>query len=164
MPLHAIGSATISFGLVSVPVKLFATSESRATISFNLLHKECGSRLKQQYLCPKDGKQVPKEDMAKGYEFTKGQYVVFSPDELKALEEKATNSIDIAEFVPLGAVERIYLDRAYYLSPDKGGERAYRLLVEALKDTGRAGLGQYAVRSRWARARSRTRSWPWPGS
>lgn len=146
MPLHAIGSATISFGLVSVPVKLFATSESRATISFNLLHKECGSRLKQQYLCPKDGKQVPKEDMAKGYEFTKGQYVVFTPDELKALEEKATNSIDIAEFVPLGAVERIYLDRAYYLSPDKGGERAYRLLVEALKDTGRAGLGQYAVR------------------
>ena len=84
--------------------------------------------------------------MVKGYEFSKGQYVTFSPEELKALEEKATNAVDIVAFVPLAAVERIYLDRAYYLGPDKGGERAYRLLVESLKETGRAALGQYAVR------------------
>ena len=146
MPVHALGSATISFGLVSVPVKLYSSSESRASISFNWLHQKCGSRLKQQYVCPKDAEQVPKDQMVKGYEFSKGQYVTFSPEELKALEEKATNAIDIAEFVPLSAVDRIWLDKAYFLGPDKGGERAYRLLVEALKETGRAALGQYAVR------------------
>src|SRR5512139_123971 len=146
MPVHALGSATISFGLVSVPVKLYSSSESRASISFNWLHQKCGSRLKQQYVCPKEGEQVPKDQMVKGYEFSKGQYVTFTPEELKALEEKATNSIDIAEFVPLSAVDRIWLDKTYFLGPDKGGERAYRLLVEALKETGRAALGQYAVR------------------
>ena len=146
MPAHAIGSATISFGLVSVPIKLYSTSESRASISFNWLHKKCGSRLKQQYWCPKDEEKVDKDEMVKGYEFSKGQYVTFTPEELKALEEKATNAVDIVAFVPLAEVERIYLDRAYYLGPDKGGDRAYRLLVEALKETGRAALGQYAVR------------------
>jgi len=146
MPAHAIGSATISFGLVSVPIKLYSTSESRASISFNWLHKKCGSRLKQQYFCPKDEEKVDKDEMVKGYEFTKGQYVTFTPEELKALEEKATNAVDIVAFIPLAAVERIYLDRAYFLGPDKGGDRAYRLLVESLKETGRAALGQYAVR------------------
>jgi DNA end-binding protein Ku len=146
MTARSIGSATISFGLVSVPVSVYSASESAAKISFNMLHKKCGSRLKQQYVCSKDGELVEKDDMAKGYEFAKGQYVLFSPEELKALEEKATNSIDIAEFVPLPKVERIYLDKVYYLGPDKGGERAYRLLSEALKETGRAALGQYAAR------------------
>jgi DNA end-binding protein Ku len=146
MPAHAIGSATISFGLVSVPIKLYSTAESRASVSFNWLHKKCGSRLKQQYWCPKDEEKVDKDEMVKGYEFSKGQYVTFTPEELKALEEKATNAVDIVAFVPLSEVERIYLDRAYYLGPDKGGDRAYRLLVEALKETGRAALGQYAVR------------------
>src|SRR5262245_3974924 len=146
MPAHAIGSATISFGLVSVPIKLYSTAESRASVSFNWLHKKCGSRLKQQYWCPKDEEKVEKDEMMKGYEFSKGQYVTFTPEELKALEEKATNAVDIVSFVPLSAVERIYLDRAYYLGPDKGGDRAYRLLVEALKETKRAALGQYAVR------------------
>jgi len=146
MSAHAIGSATISFGLVSVPIKLYSSSESRARISFNWLHEKCGSRLKQQYVCPKDEEKVEKDGMVKGYEFSKGQYVRFTPDELKALEEKATNSIDINEFVPLSEVDRLYLDRTYYLGPDKGGERAYRLLARALRETGRAALGQYAVR------------------
>ena len=146
MPPHALGSATISFGLVSVPIKLFSTSESKSTVSFNWLHTKCGSRLKQQYWCPKEEVVVTKDEMIKGYEFSKGQYVTFAPEELKALDEKATNSIDISEFVPLAAVDRIYLERAYFLGPDKGGERAYRLLLEALKETGRAALGQYAVR------------------
>lgn len=146
MPLHSVGSATISFGLVSVPVRLYSSYESRVSVSFNWLHQACGSRLKQQYVCPKDGEIVPRDGMVKGYEFSKGQYVTFTAEELKALEEKATNSIDIAEFVPLAAVDRVYLDRTYFLGPDKGGERAYRLLVEALTDTGRAALGQYAVR------------------
>lgn len=148
MTAHAIGSATISFGLVSVPVKMYSASESSAAIAFNWLHKKCSSRLKQQYVCPQDGDKVEKDDMVKGYEFTKGQYVLFTPEELKALEEKSTGSIDIGEFVKGSQVDRIYLDKVYYLGPDKGGERAYRLLGEALKETGRVALGQYAARGK----------------
>jgi DNA end-binding protein Ku len=146
MPARPIGSATISFGLVSVPVKLYSSAESAATVSFNMVHKACGTRLKQQYICPKESVVVEKDDIAKGYEFSKGQFVLFSPEEIKTLEEKATNSIDITEFVPLAEVDRIYLEKVYYLGPDKGGDRAYRLLGEALKQTGRAALGQYAAR------------------
>jgi len=148
MPPRPIASANISFGLVSVPVSLYSASESSATVSFNMLHKKCGTRLKQQYICPKEDVVVEKDDIAKGYEFSKGQYVTFSPEEIKALDEKATNSIDITEFVPLSAVDRIYLDKIYYLGPDKGGDRAYRLLGEALKTTGRAALGQYSARGK----------------
>lgn len=148
MSARPIASATISFGLVSVPVKLYSASESSGNISFHWLHRECGTRLRQQYICPKDDTVVDRDDMIKGYEFSKGQYVLFTPDEIKALEEKATNSIDVNEFVPLALVDRVYVDRVYYLGPDKGGERAYRLLGEALKDTGRAGLGQYAARGK----------------
>ncbi len=148
MPARSIGSATISFGLVSVPVNLFSTAESSATVSFNMVHKTCGTRLKQQYICPKDNVVVEKDDIAKGYEFAKGQFVLFTPEELKALDEKATNSSDIGEFIPLSEVDRIWLDRAYFLGPDKGGERAYKLLVEALKSSGRAAVGQYAARGK----------------
>jgi DNA end-binding protein Ku len=148
MAPRPISSATISFGLVSVPVSLYSASESSATVSFNMLHKACGTRLKQQYVCPNEGEVVQKDDIAKGYEFAKGKYVIFTPEEIKALDEKATNSIDIAEFVPLSAVDRIYLDRVYYLGPDKGGDRAYRLLGEALKQTGRAAVGQYSARGK----------------
>jgi DNA end-binding protein Ku len=148
MPPRPIASANISFGLVSVPVSLYSASESSANVSFNMLHKKCGTRLKQQYICPKEDVVVEKDDIAKGYEFSKGQYVTFSPEEIKALDEKATNSIDIAEFVPLSAVDRIYLEKVYYLGPDKGGDRAYRLLGEALKTTGRAALGQYSARGK----------------
>ena len=148
MSAHTIGSATVSFGLVSVPVKLFSASESAAAISFNWLHKKCSSRLKQQYICPKENEKVEKDDMVKGYEFSKGQYVIFTPDELKTLEEKATNSIDITEFVQGSQVDRMYLEKVYYLGPDKGGERAYRLLTAALKKTGRVAIGQYAARGK----------------
>ena len=148
MPPRSIGTATISFGLVSVPVSLYSASESSATVSFNMLHRTCGNRLKQQYICSKEGNIVEKDDIAKGYEFAKGQYVTFTPEEIKALDEKATNSIDIAEFVPLDSVDRMYLDKVYYLGPDKGGDRAYRLLGEALKVTGRAAVGQYSARGK----------------
>jgi DNA end-binding protein Ku len=148
MPARNIASATISFGLVSVPVNLFTSSESSAAISFNMLHSRCGSRLKQQYICSKEGTLVEKDETSKGYEFSKGQYVIFSGDEIKALDEKASNSIDISEFVPLATVDRIYLDKVYYLGPGKGGERAYRLLVAALEATGRAALGQYSARGK----------------
>jgi DNA end-binding protein Ku len=147
MPARSIGNATISFGLVSVPVNLYSSAESKASVSFNMLHKKCGSRLKQQYICPKDDNEVvTRDDTVKGYEFAKDQYVVLSTDELKALEEKATGMIDVIEFVPLAKVDREYLEKVYYLGPDKGADRAYRLLAAALLDTGKAALGQYAAR------------------
>lgn len=146
MAARSIGTATISFGLVSVPVNLYSSAESKASLSFNMLHKDCGSRLKQQYICPKDNAIVTRDQTVKGYEFAKDQYVVLSAEELKALEEKATGMIDVVEFVPLAKVDREYLEKVYYLGPDKGGDRAYRLLVAALADTGRAALGQYAAR------------------
>ncbi len=146
MPPRSIANATISFGLVSVPVNLYSSSESKTSVSFNMLHKKCTSRLKQQYICSKDGEIVERSETVKGYEFAKDQYVVLSPEELKALEEKATQMIEILEFVPLEKVDREYLEKVYYLGPGKGGDRAYRLLVEALKETGRAALGQYAAR------------------
>ena len=148
MPARPIGSATLSFGLVSVPIKLFSTSESQAAVAFNWLHKGCGSRLKQQYVCPKDGVKVEKDDMVKGFEFSKGQYVLFSSDEVKALGMERTETVEIAEFVPAELVDRLWLEKAYYLGPEKGGERAYKLLTEALKTTKRAALGQYAARGK----------------
>jgi DNA end-binding protein Ku len=146
MPARAIGTATISFGLVSVPVNLYSSSESKANISFNMLHKKCGTRLKQQYICPKDNEIVTRDQTVKGYEVSKDQYVILTPEELKALEEKATETIDINEFVPLAKVDREFVEKTYYLGPDKGGDRAYRLLAAALDETGRAALGQYAAR------------------
>jgi len=146
MPARPIGSATLSFGLVSVPIQLFSTSEAQASIAFNWLHKGCGSRLKQQYVCPKDNVKVEKEDMVKGYEFTKGSYVLFTKEELKALGQEKSEAVEIAEFVPAELVDRLWLEKAYYLGPDKGGERAYKLLAEALKATKRAAIGQYAAR------------------
>jgi DNA end-binding protein Ku len=113
-----------------------------------MLHKKCGTKLKQQYTCPKDNEIVTREETVRGYQFAKDQYVIFSAEELKALEEKATNTIDILEFVPLKEVDRVYLEKVYYLGPDKGGDRAYRLLSQALGETGRAALGQYAARGR----------------
>jgi DNA end-binding protein Ku len=146
MPARSIATATISFGLVSVPVNIYSSSESKASVSFNMLHKKCGTRLKQQYTCPKDNEVVTREETVKGYEFAKDQYVILTAEELKALEEKATSTIDVVEFVPLANVDREYLEKVYYLGPDKGGDRAYRLLAAALKETGRAALGQYAAR------------------
>jgi len=143
-----IAGATISFGLVSIPVRLYPATQSSAAISFNLLHKKCGSRLKQQYICPRDNEIVNRDDMVKGYEFAKDQYVTFTPEELKSLEEKATQSIDIDAFVPLDKIDPIYFERPYYLSPEKGGDKAYRLLTEAMGDTGRAALARYAARGK----------------
>lgn len=148
MAPRPISTASISFGLVSVPVKLYATSESSASISFNLLNKETGHRLKQQYIDSGTGEIVPRKEMAKGYEVAKNQYVVFSPEELKAIEAKSTGTIDIAEFVPEQEVDDIYLDKTYYLGPDKGGDRAYKLLSAALNKTGRVAVAKYAARGK----------------
>src|ERR1051326_5088390 len=127
MAARSIASLTISFGLVSIPVKLFSATEASKAISFNLLHKTCGSRLKQLYLCVKEEIPVAREEMVKGYEFAKDQYVTFSPEELKAMEEAGTHTADITEFVPLESVDPVYFDKAYYLAPDKGDRKSTRL-------------------------------------
>ncbi|MFN8571218.1 MAG: Ku protein [Gemmatimonadaceae bacterium] len=141
-----IASATVSFGLVSVPVNLFSAAETRDDVSFHMLSKKTGARVKQQYIDPTTNEVVPRNEMVKGYEVSKDQYVQFTPSELKVLEEKSTSSIDIAEFVPLESVDREYVDRVYYLGPGKGGTRSYHLLAKALEETERAALGQYAAR------------------
>lgn len=148
MAARAIGTANISFGLVSVPIKLYSTAETSSAISFNLVHRTCGTRLKQQYTCPRDEVVVPRAEMAKGYEFQKGSYVIFTPDELKAIEARSDGLIEILEFVPQGQVERMLLNKVYYLGPDKGGDRPYRLLSAALARTGRAAVGRYAARGK----------------
>jgi DNA end-binding protein Ku len=148
MAARAVGTASISFGLVSVPVKLYSASDYSAGISFNWIHKDCGSRLKQQYVCANDNEKVERDDMIKGYEFAKGQYVTFTPEELKALEERGDGSIEIVEFVPADKVDRVYIDKPYYLGPDKGGDRAYRLLAEAMRRTKLSALGRYAARGK----------------
>jgi DNA end-binding protein Ku len=148
MAARSIGSGTISFGLVSIPVKLYSATQPKAGLSFNLLHAKDGSRLKQQYLCVKDDEIVPRDQMIKGYEFAKDRYVTFTEEELKALEEKGSGGIEISEFLPVDRIDPTYFDKTYYLGPDKGGDKAYRLLSEALQKTGRIALARYAARGK----------------
>ena len=148
MAARSIATLTVSFGLVSIPVRLFSATEASKTISFNMLHKACGSRLKQQYLCIKEEIPVAREDIVKGYEFAKDQYVIFAPEELKAMEEVGTHTAEITEFVPLSSVDPVYYDKAYYLAPDKGGAKPYALLAAALRETNRCALGRWAARGK----------------
>lgn len=147
MAARAIGSGTISFGLVSIPVKLYSTVDSTKAIRFNYLTED-GSRVKQQYIAQSSGEVVERSELKQGYEFAKGQFVMFTQDEVKAMNVEATNAIDIAEFVPLKEIERIYIDKVYYLGPDKGAARSYHLLKEALATTERAALASYAARGK----------------
>ena len=147
MAARPMSSGTISFGLVSIPCKLFSTVDTSHAVRFNYLSKD-GSRLRQQYIRASDGEVVEREDRVQGYEFAKGQYVTFTADELKALNVAATNAIDIDEFIPLADVERIYIERVYYLGPDKGAARSYHLLRAALVQTQRAALARYAARGK----------------
>jgi DNA end-binding protein Ku len=148
MAARASGSATVSFGLVSIPVKIYSTGDSKSAVSFNMLHGECGSRVKQQYTCPTCEEVVPRGDMARGYEFAKGQYVTLSDEEYKALQEVATNSIGLVEFVPADKVDPIYVSKSYFLGPEKGGERAYKLLAQAMEESGLVGLARYSARGK----------------
>jgi DNA end-binding protein Ku len=147
MAARSIASGTISFGLVAIPVKLYSTVDTTKAVHFNFLSKD-GSRLKQQYIRTSVGKVVEPDDKVQGYEFQKGQYVMFTPEELKALEEAGTQTADIAEFVPIEAIDPVYFDKAYYLSPDKGGAKPYALLARALRESNRCAVGRYAARGK----------------
>ena len=145
---RAFASGQIAFGLVSIPVKLFSATEASEKISFNMLHKDCGSRVQQQLFCTKEERTIDRTEVVKGYEFSKGQYVLFSEEELKAMEEKSTQTIEISEFLPREAIDPIYFQKANYMAPDKGGERAYTLLAKALEQSGRWALAKYAARGK----------------
>ena len=147
MPLHSIGSGTISFGLVSIPIKMFSAATS-ASVSFNQLHQKCGGRIKQQLICPTCNEVVERSTLVKGYEFAKDQYVQFTEEEIQALEDEASKMIDIAEFVPLAEVDPIYFEKTYYLGPDKGGEKAYRLLADAMRKSERVALAKFVMRGK----------------
>jgi len=148
MPARSIGTATISFGLVSIPTKLYTTNETSGDIHFNMLHDADGARLKQQYICTKCNEVVDREHTVKGYEHAKGQYVVFTAEELKALDAVATQSIALEEFVPASAVDPLYVEKSYYLGPDKGGERAYKLIRDAMLETELVGIASYSARGK----------------
>ena len=148
MSPRPISSATLSFGLVSVPVEMYPSYESQATVAFNMINPATGARVKQELVDSKTGEKIERGDVVKGYEFAKGQYVTFTKDEIKALEAKKTESIDIHEFVPADQVDRLYFDRAYFLGAGKGGDRAYLLLAEAMKRAKLAAIGQYNARGK----------------
>lgn len=147
-PARSIASLTISFGLVAIPVKLYSATVASERISFNLLRQKDGSRLKQQYIAVNDGQLVERSEMIKGYEFAKDQYVQFTAEELKALEETTTHSIDIGQFVPLESVDPVYFDGTYYLAPDKGGAKPYSLLATALRKTKQCAVGRWISRGK----------------
>lgn len=144
MAARSIASLTLSFGLVSIPVKVYSATESAASIRFNMLSKD-GARLKQQYVREDDRSVVvERAEMVKGYEFEKDRYVLFTPEELKALEESASHTIDIVAFIPEKAVDPLYYDKAYFLAPDKRGGKPYALLMEAMRQSGRCALATWA--------------------
>jgi len=147
MPAHSIGSGTLSFGLVSIPVKMFSAASSES-LSFNLLHEKCGGRIKQQQICPACNEVLDRTSLVRGYEFAKEQYVRFTDEELKKLETEASRMIDIAEFVPLKQVDPIFFEKTYYLGPDKGGDKAYRLLTDAMLKTDRVALAKFVMRGK----------------
>ena len=143
MAARSIASLSLSFGLVSIPVRLYSATESSASVRFNLLAKD-GSRVKQQYVSEVDQTVVERREMVKGYEFEKDQFVIFTPEELKALEEGASHTIDIVSFIPESTVDPLYYDKAYFLAPDKRGGKPYALLMAAMRQSGRCALAKWA--------------------
>jgi DNA end-binding protein Ku len=147
MAARPIASGTISFGLVSVPVKLYTATQSK-NLSFNLLHAKDKSRLRQQYICTTCGEVVERDAMVRGYEYAKDQYAVLSQEEIKSLEQTTDQSIEIEEFVPIDSIDPIYFEKGYLLGPDKGGAKAYRLLREAMAEAGKGAVAKFSTRGR----------------
>lgn len=147
MASRPIGSGNISFGLVSIPVKLFSATRSRA-VSFNLLHAKDLSRIQQKIYCPADDAIVDRSELVRGFEFEKGRYVTFTDDELKKLEARNEHAIEITEFLPLERVDPVYFEESYYLGSDAKAAKAYRLLADAMSQSGRVALGRFTMRGK----------------
>lgn len=148
MSPRPIATGTVSFGLVAIPIKMYSSAESSKAVRFNMIHEKCGSRVKYKYYCPTDEELVERDELTKGFQYTKDKYVLFSPEELNALTPEPTHAVEITEFVPAETVDPVYFEKAYYLGPDKGGARPYKLLAEAMKKTGRVALARYAARGK----------------
>jgi DNA end-binding protein Ku len=144
---HAIWNGTINFGLVTIPVKLF-TAVRENELHFNQLHSKDKGRIRYQRVCETCGKEVPWEDIAKGYEYEKGEYVLLSDEDLKQANVEATQSIDIVQFVELTEINPMYFEKPYYLEPEKKGRHAYGLLRDALEKSGKVGIARVVIRSR----------------
>ena len=144
---RAIWSGAISFGLVNVPVKLY-TATSPKTVRFNQLSAKTGARIRQKRVDPTTDEEVPYEDIVKGYEITPDRYVTITNEELEALDPKATKTVDIEEFVDLVDIDPIFYDHNYYLAPTAGGAKAYRLLLDAMREAGKVGIGKVVIRSK----------------
>ena len=147
MPARALSSATLCFGLVSIPIKVYTATQSKS-VRFNMLDPRDKSRVKQQYVSAATGEPVERDGLVRGYEHTRGQYVIFTDEELGALESRSDQTIEIAEFVPITAVDPIYFAKSNLLGPDKGGHKAYRLLHEAMTGTGRVAIARHSTRGR----------------
>lgn len=147
MAARSTGSTTISFGLVSIPIKLYTATQSQS-VGFNMLHEECGSRVKQQLFCPVHERVIERDETVKGFEVQKSQYVVFSREELAKLEAEKTNTVEIVEFVPAASVDFVQIEKTTYLGPDKGGHKAYNLLGHAMRHTEVVAVGRYNARGK----------------
>ncbi|MDQ0589885.1 non-homologous end joining protein Ku [Variovorax paradoxus] len=147
MAARSIASLTLSFGLVSIPVRLYSATESSSEIRFNMLTKK-GERVKQQYISEKTRKVVERSEMVKGYEFEKDHFVLFTPEELKALEEGSSHVIEIVAFVPIKTIDPVFYDKAYLLAPDKRGGKPYALLADAMRKSGRCALAKWAWKAK----------------
>jgi DNA end-binding protein Ku len=144
---RVLQAANISFGLVNIPVKLY-TAASSQNVSFHLIHTKCGSRIKQQQICPVCNLTLTRDDLVRGFELAKNQYVQFTEAEMETLEQEASKNIEIVEFLPLPEVDPIYFEKTYYLGPDKGGEKPYRLLADAMAKTNRVALAKFVMRGK----------------
>jgi len=147
MSARPLGSGTIALGLVAIPVRLYPAAVSRR-VSFHMLHAKCGSRVRTQWFCPVCNRVVGREELVRGYEVSKGRFVRMSEDEMEALVGPRSREIELIEFVPLESVDPVYLDEAYFLGPDRGGARPYRLLETVLTETGRAGIAHFMLRGK----------------
>src|SRR5438874_8089246 len=144
---RSIWSGAISFGLVNVPVKLFS-AVSRKSVRFHQLHDKDGVRIQQKRVCTADGEEVPYENIVKGYEISPDKYVLIETEELEALDPKKTRAIEIQEFVDLEEIDPIYFDHPYYLAPDKGAAKPYRLLLQAMQDTNKVAIARVVIRQK----------------
>ena len=144
---RAIWSGAISFGLVNIPVKLYS-AVSRKTVRFHQIDAESGQRIRQQRVNPESGEEVPYEQIVKGYEISPEQYVTITPEELEALEPQKTRTIDIEQFVDLEQIDPIHYDHPYYLAPDKGAGKAYKLLLDAMEQADKVGIARVVIRSK----------------
>ena len=144
---RAIWSGAISFGLVNVPIKLF-TATSQKDVRFHQLHDKDGARIQQKRVCSKDGEEVPLEHIVKGYEVSRDKYVLITPEELEALDPKASRTIDIQDFVDLDEIDPVYFDSTYYMVPEKGAAKAYALLLEAMRRSNKVAIARVVLRQK----------------